>query len=269
MPEPSVRNASKVLTARDAVADIADGSSIAVGGFGICGTPRELIRALLVAGPRDLHVVSNNCGLDGDGLGLLLETGQLRKVTCSYIGENEEFARQVSAGKVEIELVPQGTLAERLRLGGSGIPAFYTPTGIGTAVAEGGLPVRYHADGSLAEVSGPKEVRRFRDLECVLEESIRCDFSFVRAWRADLARNLVFRRAAQNFNPVCAIAGRIAIAEAEELILADGLLDPDSVHLPGVFISRLIAVTNADKPIEKLVTRELDLPSGQAAHALD
>lgn len=260
---------SKQAALREAVADIPDGASIAVGGFGICGTPRDLIRAIRDTGQRDLHVVANNCGIEGEGLGILLDSGQLRKVTCSFIGENRAFATSVSTGRVEVELVPQGTLAERLRLGGSGIPAFYTPTGVGTAVAEGGLPVRYHPDGTIAAVSAPKEVRRFDGRDYVLEPSIQCDFALVRAARGDTAGNLAFRRAARNFNPLCAMAGRVAIAEVEILVEGEDALDADEIHLPGVFIHRVCRVEDPEKPIEKVVTREPALHVEGSARALD
>ncbi|GAA2399271.1 CoA transferase subunit A [Actinomadura vinacea] len=242
------------LTTGDAaIADIPDGATIAVGGFGICGTPFELIDALLDQGARDLHVIANNCGIDGQALGLLLAAGRLRKVTCSFIGQNKEFARQVLAGEIEIDLTPQGTLAERLRAGGAGIAAFYTPTGAGTQVSEGGLPLRYAPDGSVAEVSEPKETRDFDGRPHVLERALRADFALVRAHQADRAGNLRYRLTARNFNPLAAMAGAVTIAETENLV--DGL-DPDQVHTPGIFVQRLTTAQRPDKPVEKITTRE-------------
>src|SRR5215218_477860 len=205
-----------VGSAREAVADIGSGSSLAVGGFGLCGVPSVLISALLESGVGELEVVSNNCGVDGWGLGQLLVTHQIRRMVSSYVGENKEFARQYLAGELEVELTPQGTLAERLRAGGSGIPAFYTATGVGTQVADGGLPWRYDASGAVAVASPPKPTARFAvrgvEREFVLEHAITADFALVRAWKGDRAGNLVFRSSARNFNPLCAGAGRIAIA---------------------------------------------------------
>ncbi len=253
----------KVLTsAAEAVADVADGATLAVGGFGLCGIPSVLIQALLDAGTRDLEVVSNNCGVDGWGLGLLLEARRLRRVVASYVGENKAFARQYLSGELEVELTPQGTLAERLRAGGSGIPGFYTATGAGTQVAEGGLPWRYDADGEVTVASPAKETKTFdvdgEAREFVLERAIVADVGLVRAWRGDRHGNLVFRQAARNFNPLCAMAGRVTVAEVEELV-EPGDLDPDHVHLPGVFVQRVVALTPeqaADKRIEKRTVRE-------------
>ncbi|MEV5894283.1 CoA transferase subunit A [Nonomuraea fuscirosea] len=241
----------KVLaTAAEALAGVHDGASFAVGGFGLSGIPNVLIQALYDTGVRRIGVVSNNCGVDGGGLGVLLAAGRIAHVTASYIGDNKEFARQYLAGELAVELTPQGSLAERLRAGGSGIPAFYTPAGVGTPVADGGLPLRHNPDGSVALASPPKEVREFDGREYVLEHGIRTDFSLVRAARGDRHGNLVFHKAARNFNPLAAMAGRITIAEVEELTE----LDPDEVHLPGVFVQRVIALTPeqaADKSIEK------------------
>jgi len=237
----------------DAVADIADGSSIAVGGFGLAGIPWFLIEALLDQGAGDLTIVSNNCGVDGAGLGLLLEKRRISRVIASYIGENREFARQYLAGELHVELTPQGTLAERLRAGGAGIGAFFTPTGVGTYVADGGLPWRYHPDGSIAAASPPKEVRAFGGRPMVLEEAITTDVALVRASVGDRQGNLVFHAAARNFNPNAAMAGQLTIAEVERLV-EPGELDPDDVHLPGVFVQRVIALTPeqaARKSIEK------------------
>ena len=240
-------------TAADAVADIEDGASVAVGGFGLCGIPSTLISALHRQGAGSLRVVSNNCGTDEHGLGILLGAGRIARVTGSYVGENKEFARQYLTGEVEVELVPQGTLAERLRAGGCGIPAFYTPAGVGTPLADGGIPWRHHADGSVAVASPRKETRAFHGRGYVLEEAITCDFALVRAARGDRHGNLVFDKSARNFNPLAAMAGRVTIAEVEELV-EPGVLDPDQIHLPGVFVQRVVALTAreaADKHIEK------------------
>lgn len=238
-----------------AVADIADGASLAVGGFGLCGVPCDLIEALVTSGVSDLRVISNNCGVDGWGLGRLLDKRRISRVTGSYVGENREFARQFLSGELEVELVPQGTLAERLRAGGCGIPAFYTPAGVGTLIAEGGLPWRYSADGSVAVVSPRQEVREFDDKPYVLEHSLTADFALVRASRGDTFGNLWFHGSTRNFNPLCAMAGRVTIAEVEELV-KPGLLDPEDVHLPGVFVQRVIqADPGVAKRIEKRVAR--------------
>ena len=243
-----------VASAAEAVADIADGASLAVGGFGLCGVPVVLIDALYERGTTGLSVVSNNCGVAGRGLGQLLEAGRIARATGSYIGENKELARRYLAGEMEVELIPQGTLAERLRAGGCGIPAFYTPAGVGTQVAEGGLPWRYAPDGSVAVASPAKEVREFDGRSYVLEHGITTDFALVRAARGDRHGNLVFDKAARNFNPLCAMAGRTTIAEIEELTE----LDPGEVQLPGVFVQRVVPLTPeqaADKYIEKRTLR--------------
>ncbi|MFE2640387.1 CoA transferase subunit A [Streptomyces scopuliridis] len=250
-----------VGTAREAVADIPSGAKLAVGGFGVCGIPSATIRALAELGVSDLEIWSNNCGVDGTGLGTLLEQRQVRRVIASYIGGNKEFARQYLAGELELELSPQGTLAERLRAGGMGIPAFYTPAGVGTAMADGGIPWRYGTDGAVAVESPPKEVRTFpgeggtRDY--VLEHGLRADFALVRAARGDRAGNLVFHSSARNFNPLCAMAGRTTVAEVEQLV-EEGDLDPDEIHLPGIFIDRVVPLDEhdaSDKPTEKLTFR--------------
>ncbi len=250
-----------VRSAVEAVSDIPDGATLAVGGFGLCGIPSVLIRALLDSGVKDLEVVSNNCGVDDWGLGLLLQEHRVRRVVASYVGENKEFARQFLAGELEVELTPQGTLAERLRAGGSGIAAFYTRTGVGTQVAEGGLPWRYDADGGVAVASPPKPVETFvvrgEPQEFVREEAITADFSLVRAAVGDRAGNLVFRSSARNFNPLCAAAGRVAVAEVERLVPV-GSLDPDAVHLPGIFVDRVVELTPeqaAEKRIERRTLR--------------
>ncbi|MEX5636936.1 CoA transferase subunit A [Parafrankia sp. FMc2] len=233
-----------------AVADVPDGASLAVGGFGLCGIPSALIRALLEAGPKDLETVSNNCGVDDWGLGMLLRAGRIRRTTGSYVGENKEFERQFLSGELEVELVPQGTLAERLRAGGAGIPAFYTPAGVGTQVAEGGLPWLYDGKGGVALASPPKETREFDGAAYVLERGIVCDFAFVHAWKGDRHGNLVYRASAANFNPLCATAGRVTIAEVEELV-EPGELDPAQVHTPGIFVQRVVHAPETEKRIEK------------------
>ena len=251
-----------VPSAAEAVADIADGATLAVGGFGLCGIPSVLIDALLDAGVTDLEAYSNNCGVDDWGLGRLLLERRLRRMVASYVGENKEFARQYLAGELEVELTPQGTLAERMRAGGSGIPAFFTATGVGTQVADGGLPWRYAEDGSVAVASPAKEVRSFEtaegEKEFVLERALVADFGLVRAWKGDRHGNLVYRKSARNFNPLAAMCGRVTIAEVEELV-EPGELDPESVHTPGVFVQRVVALTPeqaAEKRIEKrTVTR--------------
>lgn len=252
-----------VASAAEAVADITSGSTVAVGGFGLCGIPSVLIDALLETGVSDLEAVSNNCGVDEWGLGRLLFAKRLRRMISSYVGENKEFARQYLHGELEVELTPQGTLAERMRAGGSGIAAFFTATGGGTQVAEGGLPWRYDDQGNVVVASPPKETRTFPDgsgggREYVLEEAIVADFGLVRAWKGDRHGNLVYRDSARNFNPLAAMCGRITIAEVEHLV-EPGEIDPNDVHTPGVFVQRVVALTPeqaADKRIEKRTVRE-------------
>ncbi len=242
-----------VGTAAEAVADIPDGATVSVGGFGLCGIPSVLIQALLEAGTTDLEAVSNNCGVDDWGLGLLLAQKRIRRMVSSYVGENKEFARQYLAGELEVELTPQGTLAERMRAGGSGIPAFFTATGGGTQVADGGLPWKYDADGNVTVSSPPKPTEVFDGLEYVLERAIVADFALIRAWKGDRHGNLVFRDSARNFNPLAAMCGRVTVAEVEELV-EPGELDPNAVHTPGVFVQRVVELTPeqaADKRIEK------------------
>ncbi|GAB3988413.1 CoA transferase subunit A [Nocardioides marmoraquaticus] len=254
-----------VESAAAAVADIPDGATLAVGGFGLCGIPSVLIEALLEAGTTDLEAVSNNCGVDEWGLGRLLAAKRLRRMVSSYVGENKEFARQYLSGELEVELTPQGTLAERMRAGGCGIPAFFTATGGGTQVAEGGLPWRYDSDGNVVVASPAKETRDFGGREYVLEEAIVADFGLVRAWRGDRHGNLVFRDSARNFNPLAAMCGRTTVAEVEELV-EPGDLDPNQVHVPGVYVQRVVALTPeqaADKRIERTTTRPR--PGGASA----
>jgi 3-oxoacid CoA-transferase subunit A len=247
-------------SAAEAVADIQDGATLAVGGFGLSGNPMALIRALEERGVQHLKVVSNNCGVDDWGLGLLLRNGQIDKMTSSYVGENKEFERRYLTGELELELTPQGTLAEKLRAGGSGIAAFYTRTGVGTQVQEGGLPQRYNADGTVAKASAPKPTATFdvhgEPKEFVLEEAITTDFALVHALRGDRHGNLVFNKAARQFSPPAAMAGRICIAQVEELV-EPGEIDPDAVHLPGVFVHRIVEVgTDIEKRIERRTVTE-------------
>ncbi len=225
-----------MANADEAVADVPEGATLVVGGFGLCGIPENLIAALRRRGVSNLTAVSNNCGVDGWGLGLLLANRQIRKMVSSYVGENGEFERQYLSGELEVELVPQGTLAERMRAGGAGIPAFFTPTGVGTLVAEG------------------KETRAIDGREYVLERGIVGDFSLVAAWKGDRLGNLVYRRAARNFNPVAATAGKISIAEVEELVDV-GDLDPENVHTPGIFVQRVV-VAPREKRIERRTVRK-------------
>ncbi len=239
-----------VASADDAVRDVTSGASIAVGGFGLSGIPMVLIAALLASGITDLTTVSNNCGVDGWGLGVLLEAKRIRRTVSSYVGENKEFERQFLSGELEVELVPQGTLAERLRAGGAGIPAFYTPAGVGTGVADGGLPWRYDGRGGVAVASPPKEVREFGGQEYVLELGLRTDFALVHARYGDRHGNLIYEKSAANFNPLCAAAGRVTIAEVEVLV-EPGDLDPMTVHTPGIFVQRVVHAPHAEKRIER------------------
>ncbi|MBB5734608.1 3-oxoacid CoA-transferase subunit A [Xanthomonas arboricola] len=216
---------------------LADGQTLAVGGFGLCGIPEALIAAVRESGVGGLTVISNNAGVDGFGLGQLLATRQIRKMISSYVGENKEFERQYLAGELELEFNPQGTLAERLRAGGAGIPAFYTATGYGTIVAQG------------------KETRQFDGKQYVMETALQADVALVKAWRADAAGNLVFRKTARNFNPACAMAGRVCVAEVEEIVEV-GAIDPDQVHLPGIYVDRLVLNASPEKRIEQRTVRE-------------
>ena len=216
---------------------VADGQTLAVGGFGLCGIPEALIAALRDSGAKDLTVISNNAGVDGFGLGQLLSTRQIRKMISSYVGENKEFERQYLGGELELEFNPQGTLAERLRAGGAGIPAFFTATGYGTIVADG------------------KETREIDGRHYVLETALKADVSLVKAWKADKAGNLVFRKTARNFNPACAMAGKVCIAEVEELVEI-GEIDPDHVHLPGIYVQRIVVNPTPEKRIEQRTIRQ-------------
>ncbi|WP_141015431.1 CoA transferase subunit A [Nocardioides sambongensis] len=261
-----------VTSATEAVADIRAGSTVTVGGFGLCGVPAVLIQALYDSGVGDLEVVSNNAGVDDWGLGILLGSGRLRRVVASYVGENKEFARQYLAGELEVELTPQGTLAERMRAGGSGIAAFYTQTGVGTAVADGGMPWRYDGRGAVSVASPRKVVETFEtklgSREFVREEAIVSDFGLVRAWKGDRHGNLVFRRSARNFNPLAAMAGRVAIAEVEQLV-EPGELDPNDVHLPGVFVHRVVPLTAAQAADKRIEKRTVRTDAEEAAHDVD
>jgi len=224
-------------SAAEALAGVVrDGQTIAVGGFGLCGIPEALIAALRDSGAKQLTCISNNAGVDGFGLGMLLATRQIRKMISSYVGENKEFERQYLAGELELEFTPQGTLAEKLRAGGSGIPAFFTKTGVGTIVADG------------------KEVREFNGEQYVMERSLVSDVALVKAQKADKAGNLVFRRTARNFNPVCAMSGKITVVEVEEIV-ETGEIDPDDVHLPGIFVHRIVLNKNPEKRIEQRTVR--------------
>ena len=249
-----------VVSAIEAVRDIPNGASIAVGGFGLCGNPMGLIEALLELGTADLSIVSNNCGVDDWGLGILLAQHRIRKMTSSYVGENKEFERQFFAGELEVELTPQGTLAERMRAGGSGIGGFYTRTGVGTQVEEGGLPRLYDGKGGVLVASPKKETHDF-DVDgvstpFVLEEAIVTDYSLVHAKLGDRHGNLIFNKSARNFNPLAAMAGRICIAQVEQLV-EPGELDPDLIHLPGVYVHHVLEVgTDIEKRIERRMVRQ-------------
>lgn len=243
-----------VDSAMEAIKDIPDGATLMAGGFGLCGNPENLIAALREKGTRDLTIISNNCGTTDKGLGVLLANGQVKKMVSSYVGENKEFERRYLTGELEVELVPQGTLAERIRAGGAGIPAFYTPTGVGTQVAEGGLPMRYDADGNVVKASPKKETREFDGRTFVLETGLVADFTIVRAWKADTHGNLVFRMTARNFSPMMCTAAKVTIVEAEHIVEA-GEIDPDHIHVPGIFVHRLIQGRDYEKPIEQRTVR--------------
>lgn len=225
-------------SAKDALQDVVqDGQTLAVGGFGLCGIPESLIAALKQTGVKNLTCISNNAGVDGFGLGLLLESKQIKKMIASYVGENKEFERQFLSGELQVELTPQGTLAEKLRAGGAGIPAFFTATGVGTLIAEG------------------KEEREFNGKPYILENSLTADIALVKAYKADTAGNLIFRKTAQNFNPVCAMAGKVCIVEVEEIVEI-GALDPDQIHLPGIYVNRIVLNATPEKRIEQLTLKE-------------
>lgn len=236
----------------DAVKDVPSGATVLCGGFGICGVPENLINALVKTGVSKLTVVSNNCGLEDFGLGHLLKSKQIKRMVSSYVGENAEFERQYMSGELEVELTPQGTLAERLRAGGAGIPAFFTPTGYGTLIHEGGAPIKYSPDGkSIAIPSEPREHRVFNGQKYIMEHSITGDFSFVKGWKADRAGNVVFRKSARNFNTPIAKAGKVCIVEVEEIV-ETGTIPPDDVHLPNIYVQRVIKGDSYAKRIERL-----------------
>lgn len=225
-----------VANAEDAVKDVADNSVLMLGGFGLCGIPENSIAALLKKGVKGLTCISNNAGVDDFGIGLLLQTRQVKKMISSYVGENAEFERQLLSGELEVDLIPQGTLAERIRAGGAGIPAFFTPAGVGTEVAEG------------------KETREFDGKMHLLEQWLKADFAFVKAWKGDTSGNLIFKGTARNFNPMMAAAGKITIAEVEELV-EPGELDPNHVHTPGIYVQRIFEGKNYEKRIEQRTTK--------------
>jgi 3-oxoacid CoA-transferase/3-oxoacid CoA-transferase subunit A len=237
-------------SAREAVADIPAGATVLAGGFGLCGIPENSIRALADLGVKDLTFVSNNCGVDDFGLGILLRQKQIKKMLSSYVGENKEFERQYLSGELEVELCPQGTLAERVRAGGAGIPAFFTATGAGTAVSDGGLPLKYASDGSVAKASPKKETREINGRLYVLEPAITGDYAIVKAWKGDRFGNLVYRHTAMNFNPMMATAAKVTIAEVEEIVEV-GELDPDHIHTPGIFVHRIFKGQSFEKRIER------------------
>jgi 3-oxoacid CoA-transferase subunit A len=253
-----------VASTREAVADIPDGATLAVGGFGLCGVPIQLIDALLEQGTSGLTTISNNCGVDDQALGVLLYAGRIVKTISSFVGGNKELARLYLTGQMEVELTPQGTLAERLRAGGTGIPAFFTPTGVGTLVADGGIPVRYDAEGNVVATSPPKEVREFGGRQYVLETALTADFGLVRAAVGDRHGNLVFHESAMNFNPLAGMAGRVTIAEVEQLV-EPGEIRPEEVHLPGVYVQRVVEVGAEGKKIEFRTTRPRPSASTPAA----
>lgn len=223
-------------SATEALFDLQDDATLMVGGFGLCGNPENLITAVAARGTRGLTVISNNCGTDEQGLGVLLQSRQIKAMKSSYVGENKNFETQFLNGELDVELIPQGTLAERIRSGGAGIPAFFTPTGYGTVVADG------------------KETREWNGTMCVLETALTADFALVKAWKGDSHGNLIFRKTARNFNPLMAQAARVTIAEVEELV-EPGTLDPDQVHTPGIFVSRVVVGIDYVKPIEQRTTR--------------
>ncbi|SNX99422.1 CoA transferase subunit A [Geodermatophilus sabuli] len=257
-----------VDSAAAAVADVPDGAVLGVGGFGLCGVPYGLLEALLARGTTELTTISNNCGVDDEALGILLYAGRITKTISSFVGGSQEVARRYLSGRLEVELTPQGSLAERLRAGGVGIPAFYTPTGVGTMVADGGIPVRYHADGTVAQTSPPKEIREFGGQQYVLETALRADFGLVRAAVGDRHGNLVFHESAANFNPLVGMAAGITIAEVERIV-EPGQITPEQVHLPGVFVDRVVLAAPDDKKIEKLTTRPRPAPAPAPAAAGD
>ncbi|XP_046339332.1 succinyl-CoA:3-ketoacid coenzyme A transferase 1, mitochondrial-like [Haliotis rufescens] len=254
--------------AGEAVSDIPDGSKLLVGGFGLCGIPENLIRALIHKQVKVLTVVSNNAGVDNFGLGLLLKERQIKRMISSYVGENAEFERQYLSGELEVELTPQGTLAERIRAGGAGVPAFFTPTGYGTLIHEGGAPIKYNSDGSIDIASSPRECRTFSGVPYIMEEAITGDFALVKAWKADKAGNLTFRKTARNFNPPMCKAATITIAEVEEIVDV-GEIPAEDVHVPHIYVQRVIRGPKYEKRIERLrLTKEKTKDESHDAGAL-
>ncbi|XP_011499191.1 PREDICTED: succinyl-CoA:3-ketoacid coenzyme A transferase 1, mitochondrial [Ceratosolen solmsi marchali] len=247
-------------SADEVISDIYNGAKILVGGFGLCGIPENLIDALLKRKTKDLIIVSNNAGIDDFGLGKLLKEKQIKRIIASYVGENAEFEKQYLSGQLEVELTPQGTLAERIRAGGAGIPAFYTPTACGTIIQEGNVAIKYNEDGKV-EISGePKPVHQFHGRDYVLESAINGDFALIKAWKADAAGNLVFRKSSRNFNPTMCKAAKISIAEVEEIVPV-GQIDPDHIHLPGIYVDRIIKGQCYTKRIEKQSTKQSVKPA--------
>jgi len=241
-------------SAQEAIADIDDNITLMSGGFGLCGNPENLITAFAEKGTKGLSIISNNCGTTEQGLGVLLQNGQVRKMTSSYVGENKEFEKQFLFGPLEVELVPQGTLAERIRAGGAGVPAFFTATGVGTQVADGGLPMQYNSDGEVIKTSEKKEQREFNGRKYVMETALLADVTIVRAYKADTMGNLQFRMTARNFSPMMCKAGKLTIVEAEHIV-EPGEIDPDQVHVPGIYVQRLIQGKDYEKPIEQRTVR--------------
>lgn len=238
----------------DIVGHIKDGATIMVGGFGLCGNPEHLIKALLDSGVKDLTIISNNCGTTDLGLGVLLAARRIKKMISSYVGENKIFERQFLSGELEVELIPQGTLAEKIRAGGAGIPAFFTPTGVHTMVSDGGLPMLYNEEGHVVKSSKPKEIRRFNNKDYVLEESLTADFALIKAHSADPFGNLIFNKTARNFNPIMATAASVTMAEVEHLVPL-GALDPDHVHVCGAYIQHVYHGQHYQKWLEQRTTR--------------
>jgi 3-oxoacid CoA-transferase len=252
----------------DAVADVTDGQTLIVGGFGLCGIPENLINAIEKTGVKNLTVVSNNAGVDDFGLGRLLRTKQIKRMIASYVGENAEFERQYLSGELEVELTPQGTLAERCRAGGAGIPAFYTATGYGTLVHKGGAPIKYAADKKTVEISSePREDRAFNGRQYILENAITGDFSLIKGWKADKKGNVIFRKAARNFNLPMAKASKVCIVEVEEIV-ETGSISPDDVHLPCIYVQRLIKGDRYEKRIERLRLKPKADSSQKPGHIL-
>ncbi|XP_033636167.1 succinyl-CoA:3-ketoacid coenzyme A transferase 1, mitochondrial-like [Asterias rubens] len=249
------RNAKIYDSPQEALKDIPDNSTLLVGGFGLCGIPENLINGLLESGVKDITAVSNNAGVDDFGLGLLLKTKQIKRMVSSYVGENAEFERQYLSGELEVELTPQGTLAERIRAGGAGIPAFFTPTAFGTLVHLGGAPIKYGDGGTVEITSEPREARQFNGRDFIMEKAITGDFALIKAWKADRAGNLIFRKTARNFNPAMARAAKVTIAEVEEIVDV-GTFAPDDIHVPSIYVHRIVKGEKFEKRIERLTLRK-------------